>query len=200
MRGEIEKTIHNKNTLGGILEIVALHVPMGLGSFMQWDKRLEAKLAMAIMSVQAIKGVEVGDAFANAHLRGTQAHDPIALQRSNLERATNRAGGTEGGVSNGQPIVVRAAMKPIATTLTAQQTVDLAVGENAPTKYERSDFCPVPRAVPILEAMVALVLADALIEKLGGDSIREMKPRFESLRKATLDDLQMDNIPHIYWE
>lgn len=200
MRDEIEKTIHNKNTLGGILEIVALHVPMGLGSFMQWDKRLEAKLAMAIMSVQAIKGVEVGDAFANAHLRGTQAHDPIALQRSNLERATNRAGGTEGGVSNGQPIVVRAAMKPIATTLTAQQTVDLAVGENAPTKYERSDFCPVPRAVPILEAMVALVLADALIEKLGGDSIREMKPRFESLRKATLDDLQMDNIPHIYWE
>lgn len=200
MRDEIEKTIHNKNTLGGILEIVALHVPMGLGSFMQWDKRLEAKLAMAIMSVQAIKGVEVGDAFANAHLRGTQAHDPIALQRSNLERATNRAGGTEGGVSNGQPIVVRAAMKPIATMLTAQQTVDLAVGENAPTKYERSDFCPVPRAVPILEAMVALVLADALIEKLGGDSIREMKPRFESLRKATLDDLQMDNIPHIYWE
>ena len=200
MRGEIEKTIHNKNTLGGILEIVALHVPMGLGSFMQWDKRLEAKLAMAIMSVQAIKGVEVGDAFANARLRGTQAHDPITLQRSNLERVTNRAGGTEGGVSNGQPIVVRAAMKPIATTLTAQQTVDLAVGENAPTKYERSDFCPVPRAVPILEAMVALVLADALIEKLGGDSIREMKPRFESLRKATLDDLQMDNIPHIYWK
>ncbi|MGE5643489.1 MAG: chorismate synthase [Byssovorax cruenta] len=200
MRDEIEKTIHNKNTLGGILEIAALHVPMGLGSFMQWDKRLEAKLAMAVMSVQAIKGVEVGDAFANARLRGTQAHDPITLRRSNLERATNRAGGTEGGVSNGQPIVVRAAMKPIATTLTAQQTVDLAVGENAPTKYERSDFCPVPRAVPILEAMVALVLADALIEKLGGDSIREMKPRFESLRKATLDDLQMDNIPHIYWE
>jgi chorismate synthase len=200
MRDEIEKTIHNKNTLGGILEIVALHVPMGLGSFMQWDKRLEAKLAMAVMSVQAIKGVEVGDAFANARLRGTQAHDPITLQRSNLERATNRAGGTEGGVSNGQPIIVRAAMKPIATTLAAQQTVDLAVGENAPTKYERSDFCPVPRAVPILEAMVALVLADALIEKLGGDSIREMKPRFESLRKATLDDLQMDNIPHIYWE
>jgi chorismate synthase len=199
MRDEIEKTIHGKNTLGGILEIVALNVPIGLGSFMQWDKRLEAKLAMAVMSVQAIKGVEVGDAFANARLPGTEAHDAIMLERSTLERSTNRAGGTEGGVSNGQPIVIRAAMKPIATTLTPQQTVDLAVGENASTKYERSDFCPVPRAVPILEAMVALVLADALIEKLGGDSMNEMKPRFETLRKATLEDLQLDNTPHIFW-
>jgi len=218
MRAEIEKTIHGKNTLGGILEIVALNVPIGLGSFMQWDKRLEAKLAMAVMSVQAIKGVEVGDAFANSRLPGTQAHDPMQLpplppgdreaSRSKAEgglgvrgilRHSNRAGGTEGGISNGQPIVIRAAMKPIATTLTPQHTVDLAVGENAPTKYERSDFCPVPRAVPILEAMVAFVLADALIEKLGGDSLSEMKPRFETLRKATLEDLPMDNIPHIFW-
>src|SRR5919106_2587255 len=195
MRAEIEKTIHGKNTLGGVLEIVALHMPVGLGSFMQWDKRLEAKLAMAVMSVQAIKGVEVGDAFENARLPGTQAHDAITLDYSSLQRSTNRAGGTEGGVSNGQPIVVRAAMKPIATTLTPQQTVDLAAGKNAPTKYERSDFCPVPRAVPILEAMVAFVLANALLEKLGGDSMDEMKPRFESLRKASLEDLQMDNIP-----
>jgi chorismate synthase len=200
MRDEIEKTIHGKNTLGGILEIVALNVPAGLGSFMQWDKRLEAKLAMAVMSVQAIKGVEIGDAFANTRLLGTEVHDAITLQRPNLQRSTNRAGGTEGGVSNGQPILVRAAMKPIATTLTPQQTVDLAAGENSPTKYERSDFCPVPRAVPILEAMVAFVLADALIEKLGGDSMNEMKPRFETLRKTTLDDLQMDNIPHVFWE
>jgi len=211
MRDEIEKAIHGKNTLGGILEIVALHVPIGLGSFMQWDKRLEAKLAMAVMSVQAIKGVEVGDAFANARLLGTQAHDAITLERSNpstlpavarqrVQRVTNRAGGTEGGISNGQPLVIRAAMKPIATTLTPQQTVDLAVGDNAPTKYERSDFCPVPRAVPILEAMVAFVIADALIEKLGGDSMSEMKPRFETLRKATLDDLPMDNVPHVFWE
>ena len=200
MRDEIEKTIHGKNTLGGILEIVALNLPVGLGSFMQWDKRLEAKLAMAIMSVQAIKGVEVGDAFENAKRLGTQAHDSINLQHSNLQRSTNRAGGTEGGISNGQPILIRAAMKPIATTLKPQQTVDLAAGENAPTKYERSDFCPVPRAVPILEAMVAFVLADALLEKLGGDSMNEIKPRFESLRKATLDDLQMDNTPHVFWE
>jgi chorismate synthase len=202
MRAEIEKTIHGKNTLGGVLEIVALNLPVGLGSFVQWDRRLEAKLAMAIMSVQAIKGVEVGDAFENAKRIGTQAHDPIQLPITNhqLQRSTNRAGGTEGGVSNGQPIIIRAAMKPIATTLVPQQTVDLALGENAPTKYERSDFCPVPRAVPILEAMVAFVLADALLEKLGGDSLNEMKPRFETLRKATLEDLQMDNIPHIFWE
>jgi chorismate synthase len=200
MRAEIEKTIHGKNTLGGILEIVALNLPVGLGSFMQWDQRLEARLAMAVMSVQAIKGVEVGDAFANARLPGTRVQDPIHLQDSRLRRSTNRAGGTEGGISNGQPIVLRAAMKPIATTLTPQPTVDLAAGEDAPTKYERSDFCPVPRAVPILEAMVAFVLADALIEKLGGDSLSEMKPRFESLRRATLDDLKMDNIPHTFWE
>ena len=217
MRAEIEKTIHSKNTLGGVLEIVALNVPIGLGSFAQWDKRLEARLAMAIMSVQAIKGVEIGDAFENAKRLGTQAHDPIQLQNAegrsqninyqlpitnyqSLTRNSNRAGGIEGGISNGQPIVIRAAMKPIATTLTPQQTVDLAGGQESPTKYERSDFCPVPRAVPILEAMVAFVLADALIEKLGGDSMTEMKPRFETLRKATLEDLQMDNTPHIFWE
>jgi chorismate synthase len=202
MRAEIEKTIHGKNTLGGVLEIVALNLPVGLGSFVQWDRRLEAKLAMAIMSVQAIKGVEVGDAFENAKRIGTEAHDPINLQPStfDLQRSTNRAGGTEGGVSNGQPIVIRAAMKPIATTLLPQPTVDLASGTESPTKYERSDFCPVPRAVPILEAMVAYVLADALLEKLGGDSMNEMKPRFETLRKATLEDLPMDNIPHIFWE
>ncbi|MBL8077900.1 MAG: chorismate synthase [Anaerolineales bacterium] len=200
MREEIEKTIHGKNTLGGVLEVVALNLPVGLGSFVQWDRRLEAKLAMAIMSVQAIKGVEVGDAFENAKRIGTEAHDPMTLQRSNVQRSTNRAGGTEGGVSNGQPIIIRAAMKPIATTLLPQSTVDLASGTESPTKYERSDFCPVPRAVPILEAMAAFVLADALMEKLGGDSMNEMKPRFETLRKATLEDLSMDNIPHVFWE
>ncbi|MBM4427715.1 MAG: chorismate synthase, partial [Chloroflexi bacterium] len=180
-----------------------------LGSFVQWDKRLEAKLAHAVMSVQAIKGVEVGDAFENAKRIGTEAHDPIQLQNAedgmqkktfDLRRSTNRAGGTEGGVSNGQPIILRAAMKPIATTLLPQPTVDLASGTESPTKYERSDFCPVSRAVPILEAMVAFVLADALLEKLGGDSMNEIKPRFESLRKATLEDLPMDNVPHVFWD
>jgi chorismate synthase len=200
MRDEIEKTIHGKNTLGGVLEIIVLNLPVGLGSFVQWDRRLEAKLAAAIMSVQAIKGVEVGDAFDNSRLPGTRAHDPMSLDETKIFRSTNRAGGTEGGVSNGQPIVIRAAMKPIATTLLPQPTVDLASGTDAPTKYERSDFCPVPRAVPILEAMVAFVIAEALIEKLGGDSMNEMKPRFESLRKARLEDLLMDNTSHIFWE
>lgn len=206
MRAEIEKTIREKNTLGGALEVIALNVPVGLGSFVQWDKRLDAKLALAIMSVQAIKGIEIGGAFDNAKRPGTQAHDPIQIQNSELgiqneiQRSTNRAGGIEGGISNGQPIVIRAAMKPIATTLTPQRTVDLAAGANAPTKYERSDFCPVPRAVPILEAMTAFVLADALLEKLGGDSMNEIKPRFEALRKAALEDLPMDNAPRVFWE
>ncbi|MBV6392327.1 MAG: Chorismate synthase [Anaerolineales bacterium] len=202
MRDEIEKTIRGKNTLGGIIEIVALNPPIGLGSFAQWDKRLEAKLAHAIMSVQAIKGIEIGDAFDNAKRPGTKAHDPIQLPITNrqLLRASNRAGGIEGGISNGQPIVIRAAMKPIATTLLPQPTVDLALQADSPTKYERSDFCPVPRAVPILEAMTAFVLADALLEKLGGDSMTEIKPRFNSLRQATLEDLPMDNLPHVFWD
>ncbi|MEW5828958.1 MAG: chorismate synthase [Chloroflexota bacterium] len=209
MRARIEQIIRSKDTLGGVLEIVALGVPAGLGSFAQWDRRLEARLAQAVMSVQAIKGVEIGEAFANTKLPGTQAHDAIALTPPlpvgegpgvrGLTRPTNRAGGTEGGVTNGQPLVIRAAMKPIATTLTPQQTVDLATGEEGPTRYERSDFCPVPRAVPILEAMVAFVLAEALLEKLGGDSLAEMKPRFEALRRATLQDLPMDGTPHVWW-
>jgi chorismate synthase len=211
MRTRIEEIIHGKDTLGGILEIVALGVPAGLGSFAQWDRRLEARLAMALMSVQAMKGVEIGDAFENSKLPGTKAHDSIRLPYSKkdgpqdvkeqpLTRETNRAGGTEGGVSNGQPIVMRVAMKPIATTLTPQMTMDLATGKESPTTYERSDFCPVPRAVPILEAMAAFVLAEALIEKLGGDSLAEMKPRFEMLRKASLADLPMDNTSHVWWE
>ena len=200
MRARIDEIIRAKDTLGGVIEIVALNVPIGLGSFSQWDQRLEARLAMAVMSVQAIKAVEFGDAFENARQLGSQAHDAIILENSMLLRSSNRAGGIEGGISNGQPIVVRAAMKPIATTLTPQRTVDLAAGVETPTRYERSDFCPVPRAVPILESMVAFVLAGALIEKLGGDSMQEMLPRFEKLRRATLDDLIVDNKSHIFWE
>ncbi len=201
MRARIEEIIHGKDTLGGIIEIVALNLPVGLGSYAQWDCRLEARLAQAVLSVQAMKGVEIGDAFENARLPGTRVHDPIRLHNSYyITRDTNRAGGTEGGVTNGQPLVIRVAMKPIATTLTPQMTVDLATGQQSLTKYERSDFCPVPRAVPILEAMVAFVLADALIEKLGGDSLKEMKPRLETLRQTRLEDLPMDDHPHIWWE
>ena len=200
MRARIEEIIHGKDTLGGILEIVALNLPIGLGSYAQWDRRLEARLAQAVLSVQAMKGVEIGDAFENARRPGTQAHDAIHLGADgDLLRPSDHAGGTEGGVTNGQPLVIRAAMKPIATTLNPQRTVDLATGVEGPTTYERSDFCPVPRAVPILEAMVAFVLADALLEKLGGDSLAEMKPRFETLRRANLQDLPMDNTPHVWW-
>ncbi|GAB4505365.1 MAG: chorismate synthase [Anaerolineales bacterium] len=199
MRARIQQVIQSRDTLGGVIEIVALNVPPGLGSFSQWDRRLEARLAQAVMSVQAIKGIEIGDAFENARLPGTQAHDAVTLQGTRIERSTNRAGGIEGGISNGQAILIRAAMKPIATTLTPQQTVDLATGEPVPTRYERSDFCPLPRAVPILEAMTAFVLADALIEKLGGDSLAEMKPRFEALRQPRLTDLPMDNLSHVWW-
>jgi chorismate synthase len=204
MRDRIERIIREKDTLGGVLEIVALGLPVGLGSYAQWDRRLEARLGAAALSVQAIKGVEIGPAFENARRTGTQVQDAILLPDSpdgaRLQRPTNRAGGTEGGISNGQPIVVRAAMKPVATTLSPQATVDLAAGKESPTRYERSDFCPVPRAVPILEAMVAFVLADALIEKLGGDSMAEMLPRFELLRAARLEDLHMDGAPHVYWD
>lgn len=203
----IDQIIKAKDTLGGVLEVVVLGVPVGLGSYAQWDRRLEARLGAAVLSVQAIKGVEIGDAFENTHLTGTHAQDAIRLgtgssekESRNLVRPTNRAGGIEGGISNGQPIIIRAAMKPIATTLTPQATVDFATGEESPTRYERSDFCPVPRAVPVIEAMIAFVLADALIEKLGGDSMDEMMPRFETIRKASLDDLQIENSEHIWWD
>jgi chorismate synthase len=199
MRIRIEQVVHDKDTLGGVLEIVALGVPAGLGSYAQWDKRLEARLGAAALSVQAVKGVQIGPAFENARQPGTQVQDAIRLNGSGLVRPTNRAGGIEGGISNGQPIILQAAMKPIATTLTSQKTVDLATGQEAPTQYERSDFCPVPRAVPVLEAMIAFVLADSLIEKLGGDSLAEMLPRFESLRQPRLDDLRMDNDEQVWW-
>ena len=164
------------------------------------DKTKGARGASAFIVEKGMKGVEFGDAWENSRLPGTKAHDAILLEGENIVRITNRAGGVEGGISNGQPLVMRVAMKPIATTLTPQVTVDLATGIQGETRYERSDFCPVPRAVPILEAMVAFVVADALLEKLGGDSLNEVMPRFNSLRQAVLTDLQMDNSEHIFWE
>jgi chorismate synthase len=199
MRARIRHVMDERDTLGGVIEIVALGLPPGLGSFVQWDRRLEARLGAAVLSVPAIKGVEIGPAFDNTRLTGTQVHDPIRLDGRALVRPTNRAGGLEGGVTNGAPLILRAAMKPIATTLTPQPTVDLASGQETSTQYERSDFCPVPRAVPILEGMLAFVLADALLEKLGGDSLVELLPRFERLRQARLSDLPMDGDAHIFW-
>ncbi len=194
MRAEIRAAIEARDTLGGVIEAVALNVPPGLGSHVQWDRRLSGRLIGALASVHAMKGVEIGPAFENARLPGTRVHDQIYLEDGRVMRETNRSGGFEGGITTGEPIVVRAAMKPISTTLTPLRSVDLARGEETHTQYERSDFCAVPRAGVILEAMMAFVLADALIEKLGGDSLDEMRPRFESLRRARLEDLSMDNI------
>ncbi len=199
MHARIRQVMQDRDTLGGLIEIVALGLPAGLGSHVQWDRRLEARLGAAVLSVQAIKGVEFGPAFSNARQVGTHVHDAIRLDGSQLVRATDRAGGIEGGISTGQPLVIHAAMKPIASTLTPQFTVDLASGIETETKYERSDFCPVPRAVPVLEAVIAFSLADALLEKLGGDSISEIAPRFEALRKVRLEDLKMTGEPHVFW-
>jgi chorismate synthase len=199
MQKSIREIMQKRDTLGGVIEIVALGLPPGLGSYVHWERRLEARLGAALLSVPAIKGVELGPAFRNARLPGTQAHDPILLKGTDLLRPTELAGGLEGGITTGGPLVLRAAMKPIATTLTPQQTVDLATGEPTPTQYERSDFCPVPRAVVVLEAMVAYVLAEALLEKLGGDSLDEIRPRFAALRQARLSDLRMDGDEHVFW-
>jgi chorismate synthase len=195
MHEAIHQVKVDKDTLGGIFEVVALNVPPGLGSHVQYDRKLDARIVGAMVSIHAMKGAEIGPGFDNAGKRGTQVQDEIELGNDGeLIRRTNRAGGLEGGITTGQPIVVRVAMKPIATVLQALGTVNLATGEPQPTTYERSDFCALPRAVPIGEAMLAIVLADALIEKLGGDSIAEMHPRFDSLRRARLQDLPMDNI------
>lgn len=195
VHARIRQAMADRDTLGGVIEVVALGVPPGLGSHVHWDRRLDGRLAGALISVHAMKGVEFGPAFANARLPGTQVHDEIFIEEGRLVRRTNRAGGFEGGITTGEPIVARVAMKPIATTLTPLRSVDLATGQPAATAYERSDFCAVPRAGVILEAMTCFVLADALLEKLGGDSIAEMRPRFQALRQARLEDLEMDNQP-----
>ena len=199
MAHAIEKAKTAGETLGGILEIAVMGVPVGLGSHVNWDRRLDARLASAVLGMNAVKGVEIGDAFANARRPGTQANDAILAGAEGLVRRSNACGGIEGGISNGQTLWLRAAMKPIPTTRKGQETVDLATGKASLTYYERSDVCPVPRAVIVLEAIVAHVIADALIEKLGGDSLREMRPRFDALRRATLDDLRMTGQPHVFW-
>ena len=181
MREAIAAARQAGDSLGGVFVVAATGVPVGLGSHVHWDRRLDAQLAAAVMSIPAIKGVEIGPAFENARRPGTQVHDEFervsesANQRiPNVGRTSNRAGGIEGGMTNGMPIVVRAAMKPIPTTLTPLRSMDLATGEPALTQYQRSDVCAVPAAAVVGEAMVAWVLADALVEKCGGDSLEEM--------------------------
>lgn len=174
----IDRARRERDTLGGIFEVQVLNPPVGLGSYVQWDRKLDGRLAQAVMSIQAIKGVEIGPAFQNARTPGTAVHDAIFADESGIMRATNRAGGLEGGVSNGEPIVVRAAMKPISTTLTPIPSVDTGTGEQAQAIYQRSDICAVPAASVVGEAMVAYVVADAFLEKFGGDSISEISEKY----------------------
>lgn len=196
LRAEVFNVMQAKDTVGGLFEVVALGLPAGLGSHVHWDRRLSGRLLGAIGSIHAIKGVEIGPAFENAARWGTAVHDEIVLaEDGELVRSSNRAGGLEGGITTGEPLLLRAAMKPIATTLNPLGSVDLATGQPDATTYERSDFNAVPRAAVVAEAMAAFVLADALLEKLGGDSLNEMRPRWATLRRARLADLPMDNVP-----
>lgn len=180
MQAEISAAHSDGDTLGGVVEVIASGVPVGLGSHVHWDRRLDSRLAAALMGIQAIKGVEVGDGFETAKRRGSIAHDEIFKDGQKLVRSTNRSGGTEGGMSNGEVLRVRAAMKPISTVPKALATVDVATGETATAINQRSDACAVPAAGVIAEAMVALVIADALLEKFGGDHVLETARNVES--------------------
>jgi chorismate synthase len=175
MREEIDQARKDGDTLGGVVEVAVYGVPPGLGSHVHWDRRLDGRLAGAMMSIHAIKGVEIGDGFTTARRRGSAAHDEIEVNGSGVRRRTNRAGGIEGGISTGEVIRVRAAMKPISTVPRALDTVDVSSGEPAKAINQRSDVTAVPAAGVVAEAMAALVLADAAIEKFGGDSVAEVR-------------------------
>ncbi len=177
---EIESARHDGDTLGGVVEIVVHGLPPGLGSHIQWDRRLDARLAAALMGIQAIKAVEVGDGLELARTRGSAAHDEIVRTADGIRRSSGRSGGTEGGMSTGETLRVRAAMKPISTVPKALQTIDVATGEVARAISQRSDTCAVPAAGIVAEAMVALILAEAALEKFGGDSLGETRRNADS--------------------
>ncbi len=176
---EIETAKREGDTLGGVVEVVVHGLPPGLGSHAHWDRRIDAKLAAALMGIQAIKGVEVGDGFASAARRGSLAHDEIVDDGGRVRRLTGRAGGTEGGMTTGETLRVRAAMKPISTVPRALRTIDVKTGETAEAINQRSDVCAVPAAGVVAEAMVALVLLDAMLEKFGGDHVAETRRNLE---------------------
>jgi chorismate synthase len=180
MVARIDQAHEDGDTLGGVVEVVVHGLPPGLGSHVHWDRRLDSRLAGALMGIQAIKGVEVGDGFELAATPGSQAHDEIVSEDGRLRRVSGRSGGTEGGMSTGEVLRVRAAMKPIATVPRALRTVDVATGEAAVAHHQRSDVCAVPAAGIVAEAMVALVIADAVLEKFGGDSLGETRRNLES--------------------
>jgi chorismate synthase len=176
----IDQAHRDGDTLGGVVEVVVEGLPPGLGSHVHWDRRLDSRLAGALMGIQAIKGVEVGDGFELAATPGSEAHDEIVSEDGAIRRTSGRSGGTEGGMSTGEVLRVRAAMKPIATVPRALRTVDVATGEAAVAHHQRSDVCAVPAAGIVAEAMVALVLADAVLEKFGGDSVIETRRNVQS--------------------
>jgi len=187
MIAEIDACQAEGDTLGGVVEVIAYGLPVGLGSHVHWDRRLDSRLAGALMGIQAIKGVEVGDGFRTATRRGSEAHDEIERIEGAVGRRTNRAGGVEGGMSNGEPLRVRAAMKPISTVPRALDTIDTATGEPAKAIHQRSDVCAVAPAAVVAQAMVALTLADALVEKFGGDSLAEVRRNLEAYLAAIPD-------------
>ncbi|MEY4742132.1 MAG: hypothetical protein RL672_882 [Actinomycetota bacterium] len=180
MVAEVDDCHKEGDTLGGVVEVLAYGMPPGLGTFVHWDRRLDAQLAAALMGIQAIKGVEVGDGFETSRRRGSLAHDEIVRENGEVQRLTDRAGGIEGGMSNGEILRVRAAMKPISTVPRALQTIDVATGEAAKAHHQRSDVCAVPAAGVVAEAMVALVLANSVLEKFGGDSVGETKRNLDA--------------------
>jgi chorismate synthase len=184
MVAEVDAAQKDGDTLGGVVEVIAYGLPVGLGSYVQSDRRLDARLAGALMGIQAMKGVEIGDGFRTARRRGSAAHDEMVPGRP-VERLSNRAGGIEGGMTNGEPVRVRVAMKPISTVPRSLRTVDVATGEPAQAIHQRSDVCAVPAAGVVAEAMVALVLADAALEKFGGDSLAETCRNALTYREAT---------------
>jgi chorismate synthase len=184
MQAEIQAAFKDGDTLGGVVEVVVHGLPPGIGSYVHWDRRLDARIAGALMGIQAIKGVEVGDGFEQARTRGSLAHDEILPGEDGVVRASGRSGGTEGGMSTGELLRVRAAMKPISTVPRALRTVDVATGEPAQAINQRSDVCAVPAAGVVAEAMVALVLADAALEKFGGDSVAETARNAAAYRAA----------------
>jgi chorismate synthase len=184
MVAAIDEAHRDGDTLGGVVEVVAHGLPPGLGSHVHWDRRLDSRLAGALMGIQAIKGVEVGDGFELAATRGSLAHDEIVPTEDGIRRASGHSGGTEGGMSTGEILRVRAAMKPISTVPRALRTIDVTTGEAAVAHHQRSDVCAVPAAGVVAEAMVALVLADAVLEKFGGDSVGETRRNVEGYRDS----------------
>lgn len=190
MVAEVDDARKAGDTLGGVVEVLAYGLPPGLGSHVQWDRRLDGKIAQALMSIQAMKGVEVGDGFETARRRGSAAHDELFRTEDGVSRGTGRAGGIEGGMSTGTPLRVRAAMKPIATVPRALRTVDVETGDDATAHHQRSDVCAVPASGVVAEAMVAIVLAETVIEKFGGDSLAETLRNLDGYLSAIPEPLR----------